>query len=175
MVLGISFASTSGLIGTTIHMFNHALIKGGLFMVVACFAVRMGVVNVSNLSGISRRMPWTCFAFTLGGLALIGVPVTAGFISKWYLLIAAFDAGYWIVAAMILLSSLLALVYIWRVVEVAYFGDLPEANEHLQEAPLSMLIPTYAVVGLTILFGVWTSLPAGAATQAVATLLGGAP
>ncbi len=175
MVLGISFGSTVGLTGGTLHMFNHALIKGGLFMAVACFALRLGTVNLSDLSGISRRMPWTCLAFAIGGLALIGVPLTAGFISKWYLLVAAFDAGYWPVAAMILVSSLLALVYVWRVVEIAYFGELPASSEHLQEAPLSMLLPTYAVVGLTIFFGVWTALPAGAARQAVLALLGTTP
>jgi multicomponent Na+:H+ antiporter subunit D len=173
IVLGISFGSTAGLIGATIHMFNHALIKGGLFMAVACFALRLGTVDLNQLSGISRRMPWTCFAFLLGGLALIGVPVTAGFISKWYLLIAAFAVGDWAVAAMILFSSLLAVVYVWRVVETMYFGELSESNAHLQEAPLSMLIPTYAVVGLTVVFGVWTALPAGVARRAVLALLGG--
>lgn len=172
MLLGISFASETGLIGGILHMFNHALIKGGLFMAVACFALRLGTVNLSDLSGISRRMPWSCFAFVIGGLALVGVPLTAGFISKWYLLVAAFDSGYWPVAGLVLLSSLLALAYIWKVVEAMYFGELPEAHKDLNEAPLSMLIPTYVVVGTTVLFGIWTAFPAGVARQAALTLLG---
>lgn len=172
MLLGIGFASEAGLTGGILHMFNHALIKGGLFMAVACFALRLGSVNLKDLSGISRRMPWTCFAVVLGGLALIGVPLTAGFVSKWYLLVAAFDAGYWPVAAAVLMSSLLALVYIWRIVEVAYFRELPESNRHVQEAPLSMLIPTYVVVGLTIVFGIWSTFPAGVAQKAALSLLG---
>jgi multicomponent Na+:H+ antiporter subunit D len=171
MLLGISFASETGLTGGILHMFNHALIKGGLFMAVACFALRLGTVNIGQLSGISRRMPWSCFAFVIGGLALIGVPLTAGFVSKWYLLIAAFDAGYWPVAALVLISSLLALVYIWKVVETMYFGELPESHEHLQEAPLSMLVPTYVVVGLTVVFGIWATIPAGIARQAALSLL----
>ena len=172
MLLGISFASETGLVGGIAHMFNHALIKGGLFMAVACFALRLGTVNFKDLSGISQRMPWTCFAFVIGGLALIGVPLTAGFVSKWYLLVAAYDKGYWFVAALVLISSLMAVAYIWKVVETMYFGELPEANEHLQEAPLSMLLPTYAVIGMTVFFGVWSAFPAGVARQAAQALLG---
>lgn len=172
MLLGISFASETGLIGGILHMFNHALIKGGLFMAVACLALRVGTVNLCDISGIGKRMPWSCFAFAVGGLALIGVPLTGGFISKWYLLVAAFDAGYWPVAVLVLLSSLLALVYIWRVVETMFFGELSESNEHLREAPISMLIPTYVVVGLTLVFGIWSTFPASVARQAALTLLG---
>ena len=66
-------------------------------------------------------MPWTMAAFVVGGLSLIGVPLTAGFISKWQLVLAALDGGLWWVAMLVVLSSLLAVVYVWRVVEKAYF------------------------------------------------------
>ena len=173
MLLGISLASEMGLTGGILHMFNHALIKGGLFMAVACFALRIGTVNLERLGGISQRMPWTSFAFALAGLALVGVPTTAGFVSKWYLLVAAFDAGRWPVAVLVLLSSLLALIYIWKVVEAMYFGQLSPSYEKIQEAPLSMLIPMYFVVGLTLLFGIWTSFPTSVAYEAALVLLGG--
>ena len=173
MLLGISLASEMGLTGGILHMFNHALVKGGLFMVVACLALRLGTVNMNQLHGISQRMPWTCFAFVIAGLGLVGVPTTAGFVSKWYLLIAAFDAGRWPVAVLVLISSLMALVYIWKVVEAMYFGQLSSESEQLQEAPLSMLIPTYCVVGLTLLFGLWTAFPTSVAQQAANVLMGG--
>jgi multicomponent Na+:H+ antiporter subunit D len=175
MVLGISLATRAGLTAGIVHLFNHALIKGGLFMALGCFAVRLGAVELDDLRGVSRRMPWTTFAWVLGGLALIGVPVTAGFISKWLLLTAVLDSGYWPVAALVLLSSLLSLIYVWRVVEVAYFDEPAEKHASVCEAPIAMLIPTYVVLGATLVFGVWTSLSAGVAGQAAASLLGATP
>ena len=171
MVLGISFASVSGLTGGIVHMFNHALIKGGLFLAMGCFALRLGTVELDDMRGIGRRMPVTMFAWVLGGLGLIGVPVTAGFVSKWYLIQAALERGWWPVAALVLISSLLSVVYIWRVVEVAYFQDPPERNASVAEAPISMLIPMYALIGAMLFFGLWTSLSADVARQAAEMLL----
>ena len=150
MVLGISFASVNGLTGGIVHMFNHALIKGGLFLAMACLVYRLGSTQLSDLRGAGRRMPVTMFAWVVGGLGLIGVPLTAGFVSKWYLISAALERGWWPVALLVLLSSLLALVYVWRVVEVAYFEEPPEGAETVREAPLLMLIPTCCLIGATI-------------------------
>ncbi len=166
-------ATELGLTGGIVHLFHHALIKGGLFLALGCIALRVGSVELDDLRGIGRRMPLTMFAWVLGGLGLIGVPLTAGFISKWYLVGAALERGWWPVAVLILISSLLALIYVWRVVEVAYFREPNERMVQVREAPLSMLIPVWVLIGATLFFGVWTSLSAGVARQAAAALLGG--
>ncbi len=176
MVLGISMVSIGGLSAGIVHMLNHALIKGGMFMAVACLALRSSTLELDDLRGIGRRMPWTSFAWVVGGLGLIGVPPTAGFVTKWQLVTAAFESGRWPVAALLLMSSLLAVVYVWRFVETAYFCEPMEgALDDVGEAPLSMLIPTYVVIGTTILFGVWTPWSLGIARQAAVGLLGGSP
>jgi multicomponent Na+:H+ antiporter subunit D len=176
MVLGISFVSVAGLTGGIVHMLNHALIKGGMFMAVACLAIRMPSLELDELRGIGRKMPWTCMAWVLGGLGLIGVPFTAGFVSKWQLLTSAFAADQWPVAALLLLSSLLALVYVWRFVEAAFFSEPTfEAMDEVCEAPLMMLVPTYVVIGATIVLGFWTPWSAGIARQAAVALLGEMP
>ena len=175
MLLGISMGNESGLAAGIVHMFNHALIKGGLFMVVGCFVLRLGTSHIGDWRGAGRTMPWTSFAWAIGGLGLIGVPVTAGFVSKWLLLTSAFETGHWPVAVLMLLSSLLAVVYIWRVVETLYFSEPSEKALAAKEAPLSMLIPTYVVIGATLVFGVWTPWSAGVALQAASELLGVAP
>ena len=159
MLLGIGLVSVGGLAAAIVHMFNHAIIKGGLFMAVGCFSYRLGSVKIEDMRGAGRTMPWTSTAFAIGGLGLIGVPLTAGFISKWQLLTCCFDGGRWPVAMLMLISSLLALVYVWRVVEALFFAEPSPAAEKATEAPLSMLIPLYVVIGATILFGIWPQWP----------------
>lgn len=175
MVLGISMASQAGLTAGIVHMFNHALIKGGLFMVVGCFVLRLGSARIDDMRGAGRTMPWTSIGWVLGGLGLIGVPLTAGFISKWLLLTAVLQSEVWPVAVLMLLSSLLAVVYVWRVVETLYFSEPSEQARAAKEAPASMLIPTFMVVGGTLLFGVWTEYSAGLAAQAATALIGVGP
>jgi multicomponent Na+:H+ antiporter subunit D len=175
MVLGLSMASVSGLTGGIVHMFNHALMKSGLFLVMACVLLRMGSTRIDAFRGLGRRMPLTFGAFVVGGLSLIGVPGTVGFVSKWYLVRGALESGLWPVAVLVLLSSLLALVYIWRVVEVAYFQHPPDGEAAVKEAPAGLLIPTWTLIGATLVFGIFTSLPAGVAEAAARMLLGAGP
>jgi len=117
-------------------------------------------------------MPVTTFAWVLGGLSLIGVPLTAGFVSKVWLIRGALDRGWWPLAAAVLLTSLLALVYVWRVVETAYFRQAPEGAERVAEAPLSMQLPMWLLIGASIWFGLDTSWSADVARRAAAALLG---
>ncbi len=173
MLLGISMANVDGLSAGIVHMFNHALIKGGLFMVVGCFVLRLGSVQLDDWKGAGRTMPWTSLAWVLGGLGLIGVPVTCGFISKWLLLTSALEEDLLPVAILMLISSLLAVIYVWQVVEVLYFAQPSEKAKKATEAPLLMLVTTYVVVGANIVFGVWTTYSAGLATKAAKALLEG--
>ncbi len=119
-------------------------------------------------------MPLTMAAFIVAGMSLVGLPLTVGFVSKWYLLVAAIERGLWPIAVLILIASLLALVYIGRVVEAAYFrAPSPEAPSHT-EAPLALLVPTLALAGACLYFGVDTDLTVGVARAAAVKLLGSA-
>ena len=175
MVLGLSFASVDGLTGGIVHLFNHALLKSGLFLAVACFVLRLGSSRLEDLRGVGRRMPLTAAAFVVCGLSLIGVPLTAGFVSKWYLVTAATDGGPWPVAVLVLASSLLAVLYVWRVVEIAYFQPPPEGAPAVREAPWSLLGPTWVLAAATVVFGVWTEVNVDVARAAAEHLLGVAP
>jgi len=155
-----------------VHLFNHALMKSGLFLVMAAVLLRVGSNRIEAFAGLGRRMPLTMAAFVVSGLSLIGVPLTVGFISKWYLVTGAFESGLWPVAVLILMSSLLAVIYIWRVVEVAYFRQPPEDAPEIREAPLSLLVPIWVLAGATVFFGVFTSLSVGVASAAARMLLG---
>ncbi len=174
MVLGLSLASVTGLTGGIVHLFNHAIMKSALFLALACVVLRIGSTQLNDMRGLGRRMPLTAAAFVGAGLGLIGVPMTAGFVSKWFLVLAALESGYWPVAVLILLSSLLAVIYIWRVIEVMYFQPPPDDAAKLTEAPWSMLGPTWVLVGATFYFGISTSLTVGVASQAADLLVNGA-
>jgi multicomponent Na+:H+ antiporter subunit D len=170
MVLGLSFGNQEGLTGGIIHLFNHALMKGGLFLVLGCVAYQIGSTTIDDMRGLGKRMPLTAFAFVLGGLSMIGVPLTAGFISKWYLALGALKAGMWWVLPLILIASLLAVIYIWKVVEAAYFQEPPEGAE-CKDAPLGLLIPTYLLIGASFYFGIFTDPMLSAASEAAELLL----
>lgn len=172
ILLGLSFANELGVTAGLIHLFNHAIAKAALFMALGCVVFYVGGAYLKDLAGIGQRMPLTAAAFVGAGLALIGVPGTVGFVSKWYLLQTALAEGYWIIAVLILISSLLAVIYIWRVVEVMYFTEASE-DTLVKEAPLSMLVPMWALVIAGIYFGVNATLTLDIAGSAAALLTGG--
>jgi multicomponent Na+:H+ antiporter subunit D len=173
IILGVSFASQTGIMATLLHMLNHGLMKAALFLALAAVVYRMGIAQLSQMHGIASRMPFTMAAFLVGGLSLIGVPLTVGFISKWYLVSAALENGWWPVAAAILLGSLLSVVYIWRVIEVAYFKPVSESTPDVKEAPAALLIPMWILVLANLYFGIETSLTVGVTQMAAAELFGG--
>ncbi len=172
LALGISFASASGLTGAILHIFNHAMIKGGIFLALGCMMLRTGSVELSALNGLGRRMPFTMAALIIGGLGLIGVPPTAGFVSKWYLVQAALEADLWPVAVLILMGSLIALVYVGRVIEAAYFRPLAADAPVPREAPWTMLLPVWILLAASLYFGVHTDITVGVAERAAEMLLG---
>ena len=173
MVLGISFVTATGITATVLHLFNHALMKSVLFLVMGCVFYRIGSVQLENMAGLGRRMPWTMGAFVVGGLSLIGVPLTVGFVSKWVLIQAALETGWWLVAVLVLLSSLLAMVYVWRVVEVAYFRSPAADAPAIGEAPAAMLVPVWLLAAANVYFGINPGLTVATARGAAGLLLGG--
>ena len=170
MVLGMGFGSALGLTGTIVHVFNHALMKGALFMALGALVYRVGSTRMNQIQGLGREMPWTFAAIFIAGLSLIGVPGTAGFISKWYLVLAAIDQQNWLIALVILAGSLLAVAYMWNLVETLFFQPAKPQREPVREAPLSMLVPMWLLVIANIWFGLDTELTVGIAETAVQLL-----
>ena len=171
MLLGIAMINATGVAATLVHMFNHGITKALLFMAVGVVVLRVGSSYYSSLKGLGRSMPITAATVVIGGLSLIGVPGTAGFISKWMLVQAAFENGWWPVAVLIVLSSLLAVVYVWRAVEVFYMAE-PEGPPR-SDPPLTMLIPMVLLAIACIWYGIFTDLPLGASVSAAESLMNG--
>ena len=174
IVLGISLLTTDGLAAGILHLLNHAVIKTCLFLAVGAVALRCGGVRLKHLAGLGRRMPWTMAALMVAGLGLIGVPATAGFVSKWALLTALMQAEHWMLAGVMLISSLLAVGYVWRLVEVIYFKPANEDNASATEAPFVMVLMTWTLAAMSILLGLQGGEVLRFCTTAATRLLGGA-
>jgi multicomponent Na+:H+ antiporter subunit D len=172
IVLGIGFASVTGLTATLVHLFNHAVMKAVLFLALGAVVYRVGGARLADMRGLGRSMPLTMAALVAGGLSLIGVPLTAGFISKWYLVLAALEAGWWPIAVLVLVGSLLAVIYVWRVVETVYMQPRSAGATEVKEAPWHMLLPIWVLVVANVWFGIDTDLTVGTASGIAAELLG---
>ena len=123
IVMGIGFVTQGGLTASLVHLFNHAVIKAALFMAAGIYVYRVNTLTLDNLRGLGKEMPWTFLAMIIAALSLIGVPGTVGFISKWQLMTAALESEHWSMVAIILIGSLLAIMYVWKLVEVMYFSS----------------------------------------------------
>ncbi|WP_068546984.1 monovalent cation/H+ antiporter subunit D family protein [Thalassotalea crassostreae] len=172
MIVGFSLSTVTGLTATLLHMFNHALMKGAIFLALAAIIYRLGNADLKNLQGLGRQMPLTMAAIVIGGLSLIGVPLTVGFVSKWYLLMALIEQDLWPIVVLILIGSMLAVIYVWRIVEVAYFKEPLDKNAPVKEAPLSFIIPIWTLVIANIYFGIDTRLSVQVAEAAAQSLFG---
>jgi multicomponent Na+:H+ antiporter subunit D len=175
IMLGIGLATRDGLTAAVVHLFNHGITKGALFMLVGGIALRAGGVDFRRLQGLGRAMPLTCLGITLAGLSLIGVPGTAGFISKWYLVLGALEAGHWWLAGLVVLTSLIAVAYVWRFVEAVYLSEPPADVTLSGEAPLPMLAVSWVLVAACVWFGFDTAFTVESARRAALLMLGGAP
>jgi len=169
MLLGIGLGTAAGLAASYLHLLNHALIKGGLFIALGAFWYRFGITRISDFKGLAKTMPLTMGAFSVLGLSLIGVPFTAGFVSKLNLTIAAADKGWWWAIGVIVATSILAIFYIGQILRLAYFEDPPDVKGQIagkNEAPLMMLIPLWGLALASIVIGVNASMPVMAAEAA---------
>ena len=171
MVIGLGLATSAGIAASFLHLFNHALMKTAIFMAIGGLLFVTGSTRISSLENAGRRMPWTMAAILIGGLSLIGVPFTTGFISKWYLVTAALDQGHWWLAGLVLLGSLITAAYVWKIVEQAYFRPNPKAVIEREEAPLALLIPTWILVLANIYFGINAQFTGQQALAAAMALL----
>ena len=171
ITLAFSIGSKASIAAGFIHMFNHALIKGGLFMAITSIGYYLQKrITINNLSGLGRQMPITFFCFILCSLSLAGLPLTAGFISKLYLIKATISSeGIWIVF-LILFSSALSLIYLWKMIEALWLHENTK-KIIIKENPfiyISLLIITF----LNIYFGLDASLIVNSSEEAANILIG---
>jgi multicomponent Na+:H+ antiporter subunit D len=139
MVLGVALLSPESMTGGILHIANHAFGKITLFFCAGSIYIAARTLKVSEMGGIARLMPWTAGAFAVGAISIVGIPPTAGFITKWYLFLGTIQAGQIAFFFVLLISTLLSAAYYLRVFRMIFFGrseerDDDEASQPAKEA-----------------------------------------
>jgi multicomponent Na+:H+ antiporter subunit D len=174
IAVGIGLGTQLGMIAALLHVMNHAVMKATLFLSAGSIRYSTGITTVDGVSGLGRTMPLTMIAFSLGAIAMVGIPPMAGFFSKWYAVQAGVESGQWAVVAVVLVSSLLSAVYLFRILERAYLHPVqPEPShghaddaafgetagqiaieEPAKESPLDVVLPAVILGLATIALGI---------------------
>jgi multicomponent Na+:H+ antiporter subunit D len=158
IVLGAALVTPFGMVGSVMHMVNHGFAKITLFFCAGAIYATTHRENISELVGLGRQMPWTFGAFTVGSLALVGIPGLSGFVGKFFLARGAIEANDMISLGIMLGASLLTASYLLPIVRIAYFpgpaaaGDAPVLVQR-KEADRALLVPLLITAVLVIIFG----------------------
>jgi multicomponent Na+:H+ antiporter subunit D len=157
VVLAAAILTPLSLAAAALHIAAHAFGKITLFFAAGAVYTAAHKTLVSELDGVGRRMPWTFAAFGVGALSMIGLPPAAGFVSKWYLVSGALQAGHWLALGVIVASTLLNAGYF---LPILYRAFLKKGNDEAHgEAPLPMVLALVATAALTILMFFYAELP----------------
>lgn len=166
VVMAASLLGALSMTGAVMHIAAHAVGKITLFFAAGAIYTAAHKTLVSELRGIGHRMPWTMAAFSVAALSMIGLPPTAGFVSKWYMLSGAVAIEHWFAVGVIVASTLLNAGYFLPIIYQAFFHK-PD-NSHGQahgEAPLSMLVALLVTAALTIALFFFAEWPLSLARQ----------
>jgi len=152
VVMAVAILKPLSEIGATIHIVAHAFGKITLFFAAGSIYTAAKKTEIHQLRGIGRRMPWTMAAFTVGALSMIGVPPTAGFVSKWYILAGSFQSDNHVAAVTIIVSTALNALYFLPIIFYAWFcrEEVAPVIDH-GEAPPAIVIALTATAALTVL------------------------
>jgi multicomponent Na+:H+ antiporter subunit D len=175
ILLGVGYGTAMGIQGGLFHLLNNAIYKVLLFMCAGAIFYRVGTSNLDEMGGLGKNMPVTAGVFTVGALAISGVPPFNGFASKWTIYVAGMEAGQPIATVIAIIISALTLAYFLKAINSAFLGQRPKHLREVKEAPALMLIPMLALASLCVVFGILPGLGidlVSPAQQAVMNQLG---
>ena len=164
IALGVAIFGPLATIGSLVHLVHQGLMKITLFFCAGNFAETLGIHNIDELAGVGRRMPWTMAAFTVAAFGMIGVPPTAGFISKWYLGTGALSAGQAWVVGVLVASTLLNAAYFLPILHIGWFRKpakpwAPAKVARFAETSRLLLIPALVTAALSLAVGLFAASP----------------
>ena len=166
MVGGAWLANENGMIGTIYHVISDSAMTSCLFLAVTILVAKSGSSKIESLTGAFQKHPLTMAAFVVGAFSMIGIPPTAGFFSKYYLIRGGLESGHYAYVIALLTSSLVNAVLFFRIIEVAFFGKLSDDDQghhdHHEavardEAPWFKLAPLVFMAGCVVAVGLYNA------------------
>ena len=170
MVLGIAFGTTLGVAGGLFHTLNYAVCVALLFLAIGAVEHRTGTRDLNELGGLMKRMPVTFVTALIAVCGLIGVPLTSGFVSKWFLYKTLIMEGYPFLALVALVGTWVTILYGYKLIHNVFLGQLPTGYREVREVPFSMQVPMILLAVAVILFGVLPGIPVRAISSVQASL-----
>jgi multicomponent Na+:H+ antiporter subunit D len=164
IILGVALLNSRGVQGGIAHITNHAVSKITLFFCAGSIYVSTHKTEISQMSGLAKRMPWTMAAFALSSLSIVGIPLTSGFVSKWYLALGTVDRHSLTLLSVLLVSSLLSAAYLGQILYKAYFEFEKESAGHEEVREVPWIIAPLTLSALaSLLLGLYPRLVLGLA------------
>ena len=159
IILGIAFGTNLALAGGIFHFFNHAMFKALLFLAIGAVEFRTQTRDLDSVGGLAKKMPVVFIATLVGICALIGVPLTSGFVSKWLIYKALILEGSPFLAFFALVGTWGTILYSYKLVHNVFLGQLPEKYKDIQKSPFSMQLPVLILSVVILLFGILPGIP----------------
>lgn len=156
LITGLGLGTPAAISAALFYTFSHGLFKGTLFLCAGSVQHSTGTRDMREIGGLAARMPRTTLAWMIAAAAIVGVPLTNGFVSKWLLFDAALGSSQWIVVSIAWLVSVVTAFYILKATANIFFGPLPQAllQRGAGEAPASMQAGMGLLAALCLLSGI---------------------
>ena len=159
VIFGLMLLNEAGVTGALLQVVFHALAKNVLFLTAGAFIYKTGRTMVADLYAMGKAMPKTFVCFTVAGLSLVGVPLTAGFVSKWYLALGALQTGSGLMGfvgiSVVMVSALLTAGYLVSVTAKVFFAKRSDEVQQNFEPNSYMLAPLAVLIAFIVIFGVF--------------------
>lgn len=168
--IGIGLGSQLAIVAALFQVLSHAVMKSCLFFIAGGIIDRTGIKDISRLAGLGRRMPVMGAALTVAGVAMVGLPPTAGFFAKWYLLLASLEQGSPLIAVVIAASSLLTLRYVLRLIETVWSSttEVDAALEGASEPGPGVTVPVVVLAVAMLVIGIANAAIVGEVLRPIA-------
>ena len=159
VIFGLMLLNEAGVTGALLQVVFHALAKNVLFLTAGAFIYKTGRTMVADMYAMGKAMPKTFVCFTVAGLSLVGVPLTAGFVSKWYLALGALQTGSGLMGfvgiSVVMVSALLTAGYLVSVTAKVFFAKRSDEVQQNFEPNSYMLAPLAVLIAFIVIFGVF--------------------